>query len=151
VGFFEAIAAGFSSYVTFSGRAVRSEYWYWVLFVSSVGVAIYLIDLAIFRSHHGPVETIWHLTTIVPGLAVAVRRLHDMNRSGWWLLVVLAVVVLLVLIFVGNRDVLLLMTVLVIGWVGLIWWFCQPGTPGPNSYGPDPFGPDGHITLHPTA
>jgi uncharacterized membrane protein YhaH (DUF805 family) len=116
--FGEAIKSGFSHYVTFSGRASRSEYWFWVLFAVIGGLATAILDAAIFGYHAGvsPFNGIFGLVTFLPGLAVAARRLHDTDRTAWWLLLALT----------G------------IGAIILIVWFCFKGTPGPNRYGPDP-------------
>ena len=67
VGFGEAISRGFTNYFTFSGRASRPEYWWWVLFTFLLG----LIPLA-------------GLVTLIPTLAVTSRRLHDIGKTGWW-------------------------------------------------------------------
>ncbi len=69
VSFASAIALGFKRYFDFSGRSSRSEFWWWCLFTVFIG----LIPFA-------------SLITLIPSLAVNVRRLHDINRSGWWLL-----------------------------------------------------------------
>jgi uncharacterized membrane protein YhaH (DUF805 family) len=154
MNFWQAVASGFSNYVKFSGRAVRSEYWYWVLFVSMVSVATVLFDVAIVKQHHGPLESVWHLVTFLPGLAVAIRRLHDIDRSGWWiaLLSIFAAICFAMLLLSALRSIVLLIimafTVVCIFPV-LMYWFCQPGTPGPNIYGADPFGPEGHISQRP--
>ena len=154
MNFWQAVASGFSNYVKFSGRAVRSEYWYWVLFVSTVSVATVLFDVAIVKHRHGPLESIWHLVTFLPGLAVAIRRLHDIDRSGWWiaLLPIFASICFAMLLVSALRSIVLLIimafTVVCIFPV-LIYWFCQPSTPGPNIYGADPFGPEGHISQRP--
>ena len=155
MNFWQAVASGFSNYVKFSGRAVRSEYWYWVLFDSTVSVAAILLDVAIVKHRHGPLESVWHLVTFLPGLAVAVRRLHDIDRSGWWLALPLIVVgifsAMLLLFAVRNVALPIMMVFIAICiFVVLIYWFCQPGTLGPNRYGADPFGPEGHITQRPT-
>ncbi|MFP6566191.1 MAG: DUF805 domain-containing protein, partial [Dehalococcoidia bacterium] len=71
VGFGEAISRGFSNYFTFTGRARRSEYWFWVLFTSLVQV-IPLIGGLI------------GLAALIPSLAVTSRRLHDIGKSGWY-------------------------------------------------------------------
>jgi uncharacterized membrane protein YhaH (DUF805 family) len=118
MNFVEAIKSGFSHYVTFSGRASRSEYWYWVLFAALGGLVTAVIDAAIFGYHAGvsPLNSIFGVAVFLPGLAVAARRLHDTDRTAWWLLLALT----------G------------IGAIVLIIWFCFKGTPGPNRFGPDP-------------
>ena len=155
MNFFQAVASGFSNYVNFRTRAGRSEYWYWVLFVSIVALAALLLDLAIVRHRHGPLESIWHLATFLPGLGLAVRRLHDTDRSGWWMalqLIVIAIFVAILLLFpVSSVSLPIMMLLIVLGmFIVLIYWFCQPGTPGPNRYGRDPLGPAGQITPRPT-
>ncbi len=116
--FTEAIASGFRNYVNFTGRAARSEFWYWVLFAILASIAAGLIDLGLFPgSQISPINTLVGLALFLPGLAVSVRRLHDLDRSGWWVL----------LIFIP-----------LIGLIVLIIWNCMRGTPGPNRFGPDP-------------
>ena len=117
MNFVEAIKSGFQNYVNFSGRAIRSEYWYWTLFTMLVGLASALLDLALFpRMEISPINTIVELALLLPGLAVSIRRLHDLDRTGWWLLILLT----------G------------IGAIVLIVWFCMRGSLGPNRFGPDP-------------
>jgi uncharacterized membrane protein YhaH (DUF805 family) len=118
VTFPEAIKSGFSNYVTFRGRAVRSEYWYWALFVTIASLVALTIDSAILGYSPGgatPITGIFDLVTCLPSIAMAARRLHDMDRTAWWLL----------LTFTG------------IGTFVLIIWFCFRGTQGPNRFGPD--------------
>jgi uncharacterized membrane protein YhaH (DUF805 family) len=118
MGFGEAIASGFSNYVNFTGRAPRSEYWFWILFYIIVSVVTALIDLALFRgSAVSPLNTLASLALFLPTLAVAIRRLHDTDRSGWWVLIGL---------------------IPIVGWIILLIWYCAAGTPGPNRFGPDP-------------
>ena len=117
MNFQQAIVSGFRNYVTFSGRASRSEYWYWVLFVVICAIATGILDRSLFEeSEVSPLNSIFSLITFLPGLAVGVRRLHDIDRTGWWWLIALTVV----------------------GIILLIVWACQPGTNGPNRFGPDP-------------
>ena len=118
MNFIEAIQAGFRNYVNFSGRASRSEYWYWILFVILVIIATSLIDVAI--SSGGSIQlltTIAELALFLPGLSVAVRRLHDTDRSGWWIL---------------------LSFIPLIGAIVLLVWFCSRGSMGQNRFGSDP-------------
>jgi uncharacterized membrane protein YhaH (DUF805 family) len=116
--FTQAIASGFQNYVNFNGRAARSEFWYWVLFTVLVSIAAGLIDAALFpTSDLSPVSGLAGLALFLPGLAVSIRRLHDLDRSGWWYL----------LIFIP-----------LIGLIVLLIWNCTRGTVGPNRFGPDP-------------
>jgi uncharacterized membrane protein YhaH (DUF805 family) len=118
MNFGQAIKSGFSHYVTFSGRATRPEYWYWVLFAVIGGAVTVMLDAAIFGLGNGvtPLNGIFSLATFLPGLALASRRLHDIDRMAWWLLLALT----------G------------IGAILLIVWFCFKGTPGPNRFGDKP-------------
>jgi len=151
MNFAQAIRSGFSNYVNFSGRAARSEYWYWALFVSIVGVVAFLIDLAIFNHRHSPLDNAWRLVTFLPGLALTVRRLHDTDRTGWWLPVIGVVVLLLALTLAVMGISMLPEIVVLIGFLVPIYWFCQPGTSGANSYGPDPLDTVGRVSPPPEA
>jgi uncharacterized membrane protein YhaH (DUF805 family) len=116
--FGEAIQSGFRNYVGFSGRAARSEYWYWVLFAVILGVVANIIDYLLgMRAHGGIFSVIVGLGLILPDIAVGVRRLHDRDKSGWFLLLGL---------------------IPLVGAIILIVWFCQRGTAGTNRFGPDP-------------
>ena len=119
MGFGEAISTGFSNYVNFSGRAVRSEYWYWALFTIIGGIVAGVVDRVVFGGGAlagglGIIGVLFNLAILLPSIAVGVRRLHDLDRSGWWLL----------LLFIP-----------LIGAIILIVWFCMRGTPGPNRFG----------------
>ncbi|MBR1570927.1 MAG: DUF805 domain-containing protein [Bacteroidales bacterium] len=91
MGFGETLSYYFRHYADFSGRARRSEYWYIVLW-----------DL-IFSLVPG-VNVAWALVTIIPGLAVSVRRLHDTGRSGWWLLLGLIPLVGFIVILIFTLE-----------------------------------------------
>jgi uncharacterized membrane protein YhaH (DUF805 family) len=116
MGFGQAISSGFSNYVNFSDRACRSEYWFWVLFVLIADIVAIAIDAAIGKQI---ISSLFGLAVLLPGLAVTVRRLHDLDRTGWW-------------IFLGLIPL--------VGAIILIIWFCSRGTDGPNRFGPDPLG-----------
>jgi uncharacterized membrane protein YhaH (DUF805 family) len=126
MNFGEAIASGFSNYVNFSSRAARSEYWYWVLFNVLAQVVTEIIDNAVIGM--SVTTAIFSLAVLLPGIAVAARRLHDVDRTGWWLL----------LAFVP-----------VIGIIVLVIWFCTKGTDGPNRFGPDPLPGGGQVNPRP--
>ncbi len=120
MGFVEAIVSGFRNYVNFSSRAPRSEYWYWTLFVILVSIVANILDVVLFHGMYGyaPISSLSSLALLLPGIAVSVRRLHDIDRTGWWILLAFT----LIGIFV------------------LIYWDCVKGTAGNNRFGPDPLG-----------
>ena len=84
MGFGQAISAGFSKYVNFRDRACRSEYWYWTLFTVIAGTVAGIIDLTLNTQF---VSGLFALVTFIPSVAVGVRRLHDLDRTGWWILI----------------------------------------------------------------
>lgn len=88
ISFVEAIKLYFSNYVNFSGRSRRSEYWYVVLF----NVVVMLI-LSVLPKSLAFIGTIWSLGTLLPSIALFIRRLHDIGKSGWWILLNLIPVV----------------------------------------------------------
>lgn len=102
------------NYVKFDGRARRSEYWYFVLFNFIISCAVefvgYLIGLDWLVSLYG-------IGVFLPGLAVGIRRLHDIGKSGFWILIGL---------------------IPLVGWIWLIILLCQDSQPGSNEYGPNP-------------
>ena len=78
-------------YAVFSGRAQRAEYWYFVLFNTIVSIILMVLDVMLGtfdpRSVLGVLSGIYALAVFIPSLAVSVRRLHDIGKSGWWLLI----------------------------------------------------------------
>jgi len=113
MNFGQAIASGFSNYVNFSDRACRSEYWHWVLFIVLAEIATTIVDTALGKQ---VTTSLVGLGTFLPSLAIAVRRLHDLDRSGWWIFLSL---------------------IPLVGWIILIIWYCTEGTSGSNRFGPD--------------
>ena len=96
MGFGEAVKSFWSHYSKFKGRSRRSEYWWIQLFLVLTNLAVAAIDLVLMNGDverfianggGGIVGLIWILVTIVPALAVLVRRLHDTGKSGWWALI----------------------------------------------------------------
>ena len=120
MNFREAIKSGFGNYVTFSGRAARSEFWYWILFAALADLVGGIIDGALGTGGPiggaGLIGVVITLALLLPGVAVSVRRLHDLDRTGWWVLIA----------FTG------------IGIILLIVWNCMKGTTGSNRFGADP-------------
>ena len=78
------------NYLTFSGRARRREYWMFVLISMLIGVALTLVETGgkiPDPDQYTVLPSLYYLAVFLPGLAVAIRRLHDTGRSGWWLLI----------------------------------------------------------------
>ena len=140
MSFTESIRVCFQQYNNISGRASRSEFWWFYLFTVLVNLVTSWIPFAGF---------VGFLGFLLPTIAVTTRRLHDTDRTGWWQLVplmpVLAGMVLLFLSYftifpLGTSIMGALIAVLgfFIGFVVLLVFMIQSGTPGPNQYGPNP-------------
>jgi len=108
-------------YADFSGRASRSEYWFFILFFTIGFLMLVLIDFFMGtynnKMHMGLLSSVFYLAVIIPYLSVKVRRLHDVDKSGWWLLINL---------------------IPIIGGIWLFILYCTKGTDGENRFGSDP-------------
>jgi uncharacterized membrane protein YhaH (DUF805 family) len=107
---------GLKKFADFKGRSRRKEYWYFLLFYYIFSIVLLFVDKTIGSPY---LQAIFVLAIIVPYFAVAVRRMHDTDRSGWYILVPIYNIVL----------------------------FCTNGTPGGNQYGPDPKQPEMHDEI----
>lgn len=122
--FTEAVSTVLSKYATFSGRATRSEFWWYALFLVVLFAVTQLIDGFLVGPMLGfglgdgeagqPLTMLVSLGLLLPNIAVAVRRLHDIGRTGWWVLIGL---------------------VPIIGFLLLLYWYVQPSEEGQNQYG----------------
>jgi uncharacterized membrane protein YhaH (DUF805 family) len=108
-------------YADFNGRARRKEYWMFFLFNVIFAVAANFLDgflgINFMAGLYGPIYLVYVLVMLVPGLAVAVRRLHDIGKSGWMILVVL---------------------IPLVGGIWLLVLLASEGNQGDNAYGADP-------------
>jgi len=94
-------------YALFTGRARRSEYWYFFLLSIIIAVVLAMVDSVVRKITgigFGLFGTLYSLAVLVPGIAVSIRRLHDTDRSGWWLLLALVPIVGLVLLVFMVED-----------------------------------------------
>jgi uncharacterized membrane protein YhaH (DUF805 family) len=123
----------FENYANFNGRAGRPEYWYYVLATIIISILLGIVD-SLFKLQFGGelkigiLGIIFSLAILIPGLAVAARRLHDIGKSGWYYLVILIPI------------------------AGVIWQIillCTEGEPAENQYGESPkvLNPDSSSNL----
>lgn len=119
MGFGEAIQSVFSKYATFSGRARRSEYWYFVLLQVIVTAVLNGLYSATESVAFSAILVLFDLALLVPSLAVCWRRLHDIGKSGGYYFFIL---------------------IPLVGWILLLVWMCKDSYPGANQYGPNPKG-----------
>ncbi|HLY03599.1 MAG TPA: DUF805 domain-containing protein [Candidatus Cybelea sp.] len=109
-------------YAVFSGRARRSEYWYFALFTCLIAFVLLAVGFYIAKATGGPptlaeyLLDFFSLLIVLPSLAVSVRRLHDIGMSGWWVL----------------------LNIVPLGGLVLLYFFCQDSQSGDNAYGPNP-------------
>lgn len=140
MGFADAVRSAFSKYATFSGRARRAEFWWFALFQFLGNIAAGVLDAVVFGVSVMPPAVdlesgtgfevftpsvfggAFALATIIPAISVAVRRLHDLDRSGWWWW---------------------LWLIPIVGWIVLLVWYVSRGTVGPNRFGTDPIDDQG--------
>jgi uncharacterized membrane protein YhaH (DUF805 family) len=167
-------------YAQFSGRSPRREFWMWTLFYIVCLIVLSLIDSALHFGgaasygggaysvpgtsgyaygaglRGGVLTWIFELAALVPSIAVTVRRLHDIDRSGWWILMPIAPYLFGIVAYVSaiargvsasvslGAPLVIGALAMLIGFVGaivLLVWACMRGTRGPNRFGPDPYAP----------
>lgn len=166
----------FKRYFDFKGRSRRKEYWMYTLFIILASIVLSIVDsiLGLGGSATGDADlsgtsagasgalsggllaNIFSLATVIPSIAVGVRRLHDVNRSGWWILLPLGPIFLGAILMgaslvsamsgggAGFSGAAMFGGVLMLGGLAcailLLVWYCTPGTAGPNRFGEDPKG-----------
>lgn len=115
VSFTQAIKMALDKYCCFTGRASRSEYWWWVLFTFVISAIV----AAVFGDGTAGkiVSSLVGLAFLLPGLGLSVRRLHDTGKSGWWILIGL---------------------IPLVGAIVLLIFFIKDSDPVTNAYGPVP-------------
>ena len=120
MGFIEATEVCFTKYFNFSGRARRSEYWFFTLFTLLTSSFFIYFEgyMGIFpNTDQAVLANIFSLLVIIPSIAVGVRRLHDTNHSGWWYL---------------------LIVIPIIGWIVILIWLCKNSDEEDNRFGSNP-------------
>ena len=144
VGFVDAVKMFFGRYTDFKGRSSRSEYWWWALanfLITLVPMFLLMGSMDMEAAAMGDYSSvggiwfiilgIWWLITLIPSIALVVRRFHDLNQTGW--------------LYLGFLIVMIIPIVGLLAVIGMIVWFCMRGTVGPNKYGEDPLGDNGAV------
>ena len=144
MGFVDAIKSFYGRYFDFKGRSSRSEFWWYALFSTIVGIVLMLPWMGGYMSMVSSMSAggtpdmagvfgltsipyfLFMLANIIPGIALNVRRFHDHDRSGWWFLLMY---ILMIIPLIGLIVVIV-----------YIVFMCRRGTVGPNRFGMDPLG-----------
>lgn len=150
ISFGEAIKRAFTNYCKFTGRASRSEYWWFTLFAFLVVLGIMILTAlmtALTISGKGGAAIVgifaiiswilFALAIILPSWGLTFRRLHDTGRSGWWCLLTV-IPSLLTVLTKGTFVSLIFSGINFIGGIVLLVFLCMPSEPGENMYGPVP-------------
>ncbi len=109
----QAIESTFKNYVNFTGRACRSEFWYFQLFLILGGLAANILDM---MGGGGILTMLWNFAVLIPSISVTVRRFHDIGRTGWWIFLPFTI----------------------IGIIPYIWMLCIKGDEQHNQFGSNP-------------
>uniref|UniRef100_UPI0035CB389C DUF805 domain-containing protein n=1 Tax=uncultured Sphingomonas sp. TaxID=158754 RepID=UPI0035CB389C len=154
-------------YAQFTGRSRRKEFWLWILFQVIAGFVLGILDTVFGLGGHasgvansapgaygaaanlrgGVLSNIFSLAVLIPSIAVSVRRMHDINRSGWWILLPLVPIVIVFAMVVAAATSTSITAMVLSGIAGLAFigcaivvfvWYCTAGTIGPNRFGDDP-------------
>ena len=114
--FTKSIKTCFSKYITFAGRASRSEFWYFMLFCLLGNTILPLFDgFSLGMSFIQPASSVFSLMTFLPSICITTRRLHDANRRGWWQLIWLAPIPVFIAAYVFNAR-----SLMVVGGIAMI-------------------------------
>lgn len=116
MNFQQSVEKCMRNYVTFGGRAARPEFWWFVLFLVLGNILLGIVDRILFGDAT-VLSGLFGLATLLPAIAVSVRRLHDIGKSGWWVLLHL---------------------IPLIGTLVMLYFYVQPTETGDNEYGPAP-------------
>ena len=162
--FTDAVRTCFRKYFTFSGRASRPEYWWFVLFLILGSIVASILDGLFFGTGQitqevtvegdtvdvlnegGPVAALFGLATLIPSISAGWRRMHDTGRSGLYLFYPLIVMIgiglalgfLMSIGEIGGVILGLAAIVFLISPLLVLWWLTRPSEPGDNKYGPNP-------------
>ena len=146
VDFESAIRVGFRSYSDFQGRSSRAEFWWWTLFIFITNIMLWaaeaLTTLGIglgIGFAFGLLRALFIIGTLIPNISLGVRRLHDINLTGWWYSIWFVPFFCWTMLIIWDINIsgwwLLLWIVPFSGWIIPIKWACQPSDEHQNKYG----------------
>ena len=135
----------FKKYATFKGRASRSEYWWYMLFASLISLLGAVIASTLYGdpSELTLFDIVW-LLIFLPGLAVSIRRLHDVNKSGWWLLypwlglILVPIASLFDDTSLMDSMVVISFSLMTLGYLYVLYLAIKKSDSGENQYGKNP-------------
>jgi uncharacterized membrane protein YhaH (DUF805 family) len=129
LAFLRSVWSAFRNFADYEGRASRSEFWNWMLFLLLAQFSI--------AGYPGYVRVVFLLFLTPPDLALQVRRLHDIGRTGFWVIAYYFALVLFVAFLNESSDAQWLALPFGLCLAIFFYWLITKGTPGPNRYGPD--------------
>ncbi len=146
MSFPDAVKKCFRDYLTFSGRSPRSEYWWFALFISAVMAVIGLVQWWADSANETTTALVFQaifllfwLVTLLPSLSVGVRRLHDIDRTGWWMLLGVPLIASDIMTFYAGQDAAFVFQIVgLICLLALLVFFVLKGSDGDNRFGSNP-------------
>ena len=157
MNFIESVTTCLIKSFTFSGRASRSEYWWFVLFniIFTKGADLIVKTMSLSEWNTEILSLLISLSLLPAAFSVSVRRLHDVNRSGWWIWTPMISVILILSVYISSfgifveiRHLIVLyyfsiwswleFVIIIIGIIPHLYWSIKRGTDGKNDYGNSP-------------
>jgi uncharacterized membrane protein YhaH (DUF805 family) len=127
-----------SHYINLNGRVSRPGYWHFMLWIFIIAIPLIALDFVVFGVEDEDLTlftNLWELAIFLPATGLAIRRLHDINRTGWWIVIPYApLIASLVFIDYAGLALTLSTTYYILALVGLVFT-CQKSDPEDNQYG----------------
>lgn len=149
MNFQNAIKSGFKNWKNHSGRASRSEYWYWILAGILIDIFCEIIDMSLGFNENGYISYLAITVLIIPSVNMSIRRLHDLDFGGWWFALFSTIALASCMLFIYyvidtdgeiSKGILSLLILAVFSYFFFFGFACKRGTKGTNRFGRDPLG-----------
>jgi uncharacterized membrane protein YhaH (DUF805 family) len=126
-------------YFDFHGRAGRAEFWNYFAVFAAITIAAEIFVHVLSMPAVRMLFTVWSIGCFLPTVGIAIRRLHDLNRTGWLLITPIIPAFLMLLLFFWFLPVTMFLAAVMLGAISYLLYLClQPGMNGDNRYGPEP-------------